>query len=278
MTQEDDNSDDELVVVSDHEMMLDSAMGTQQEWRKYARFFLAALGGLPWIGGVLAATAALRAEQEQGTVNEFLREWVASHEDLLRELQETVAHITSRLDELGPDAQTRAESDDYGVLVRKGFRVWGTSDTKDKRRLVVNLLTNAAGTSLCSDDQVRLFIEWIDHYHETHFKVIAAIYQQPGSTRGEIWRRIGGEPVREDSAEADLFRLLIRDLSTGGVIRQARETDANGAFLKRRAPKRRSPPRTMESAFEDTKPYVLTSFGEQFVHYTMNDFIRRISG
>ena len=32
----------------------------------------------------------------------------------------------------------------------------------------------------------------------------------------------------------------------------------------------------MESAFEETKPYVLTGLGEQFVHYTMNEVVKRI--
>jgi hypothetical protein len=32
----------------------------------------------------------------------------------------------------------------------------------------------------------------------------------------------------------------------------------------------------MDSAFEDTKPYVLTELGKQFVHYTMNELVRRI--
>ncbi len=33
-----------------------------------------------------------------------------------------------------------------------------------------------------------------------------------------------------------------------------------------------------ESAFEDTKPYVLTELGKQFVHYTMNEVVPRIGG
>jgi len=32
----------------------------------------------------------------------------------------------------------------------------------------------------------------------------------------------------------------------------------------------------MESAFEDTKPYVLTELGKQFVHYTMNEVVARL--
>ena len=32
----------------------------------------------------------------------------------------------------------------------------------------------------------------------------------------------------------------------------------------------------MESAFEDSKPYVLTELGKQFVHYTMNEVVTRL--
>jgi hypothetical protein len=32
----------------------------------------------------------------------------------------------------------------------------------------------------------------------------------------------------------------------------------------------------MESAFDDTKQYVLTELGKQFVHYTMNELVSRL--
>lgn len=96
---------------------------------------------------------------------------------------------------------------------------------------------------------------------------------------------VSGEPCtrniqlpRDDSAEADLFRYVIRELSTGGVIRQARSTTEDGRFLKKRPTKnlRQKNAQTMESAFEGTKQYVLTGLGKQFVHYTMNELVQRI--
>ena len=88
---------------------------------------------------------------------------------------------------------------------------------------------------------------------------------------------VSGELVREDSAEADLYRLLIRDLSTGGVIRQHRRTTHDGRFLKQKATgRKRSSSGTMESAFEATKQYELTELGKQFVHYTMSEVVQRI--
>ena len=108
--------------------------------------------------------------------------------------------------------------------------------------------------------------------------VIRQIYQHPGISRYDIWDQIHGEFPREDSAEADLYRMLIRDLNIGGVIRQSRATNAAGQFLRRKAVRKPGgAPTTMESAFEDTKPYELTELGKQFVHYTMNEVVGRIA-
>lgn len=83
--------------------------------------------------------------------------------------------------------------------------------------------------------------------------------------------------MREDSAEADLFKLLIHDLSTGHVIRQHREKDYYGNYLKQ--PKRARGPAspTMTSAFEGEKQYELTELGVQFVRYTMEDVMPSIA-
>ncbi len=87
----------------------------------------------------------------------------------------------------------------------------------------------------------------------------------------------GSEIPRDDSADADLFKMLIRDLNIGGVIRLPRESDDQGRFRKRVRPAGRAPKTsTMESAFEDSKPWVLTELGGQFVHYTMTELVTRI--
>ncbi|HUW99172.1 MAG TPA: hypothetical protein VMV40_10120 [Acidiferrobacter sp.] len=141
-------------------------------------------------------------------------------------------------------------------------------------------MTNAAGTRVCSDDVLRLFLDWLELYHEAHFAVIRHVFQNPGSTRFDIWSQMYGDLPREDSADADLFKLLIRDLSTGGVIRQERDTNQIGQFVRKTPQRMRRghAPTTMESAFDDTKPYVLTGMGKQFVHYTMNEVVTRIGG
>lgn len=242
------------------------------------RFVLAALSSIPWVGGVLAASAAYDAEVEQGKVNELVQKWLEEHRRRLGELALDVKHILDRAEELGPEAETRLESEPFLAVVRKGFRVWDTADTREKRDYVRRLIANAAGTKLCGDDVVRLFIEWIAFYHEVHFAVIRAIYRAPGSTRHEIWMEIYGERVREDSAEADLFRLVIHDLSTGRVIRQHRDRTAAGEFLRRprRPPQKARHSTVMKSSFDDEEPYELSELGAQFVHYVMTDIVPRI--
>jgi hypothetical protein len=247
--------------------------------RIYEKFALAALGSIPWVGGFLSAAVSLKMEEGEGLANELQTQWLEEHTSKMDRLAKTLNEIAARFENLGEQIDGRIQSEEYLDIVRKAFRAWDRADTDEKRKYVANLVGNASATPLCSDDVIRLFIDWLDKYHEAHFAVIRQIYQYPRSTRYDIWDSIHGEFPREDSAEADLFRLLIRDLSTGGVIRQDRETTADGQFLRKQATKHRGPaPSTMESAFEETKPYVLTELGKQFVHYTMNEVVPRIGG
>ncbi len=245
--------------------------------RVFEKFALAALGSIPWVGGFLSAAVSLKFDERTKRQNDLQRQWLEEHSHKLEQLGITLEDIFKRFENLGEQIDKRIQSEEYLDIVRKGFRAWDSADTDEKRKFIANLIANASGTRLCSDDVVRLFIDWLNNYHEIHFAVIREIYQNPGSTRHEIWTAIHGDPVREDSAEADLFRLLIRDLSTGGVVRQARETTENGQFVRKRPRRPRSTmPTVMESAFEDTKEYVLTELGKQFVHYTMNEVVPRI--
>jgi hypothetical protein len=244
--------------------------------RKYSRFFLAALGSIPWVGGFLGAMSALDAEKEQGQINEFLRGWLEEHKNKIDELRKTLSEIFARFEKFGEEIQERVESPQYLDLIRKGFRSWDQSDTQEKRDLIRKLLTNAGATKLCPDDLVRLFIDWIDQYHEAHFSVIKEIYKSPGITRAEIWDKIHVDRPREDSSEADLYKLLIRDLSMGSVIRQHRETNYDGQFKKQKTKRSKSSSGTLKSAFDSEEPYELTELGKQFVHYTMEEVVPRI--
>lgn len=257
---------------------LEQPLGAERQ-RRYRRFILAALGSIPWVGGLIAASATLDGEREQQKINDLEQEWLDEHSDKLKELGAALLEILQRLETLGDEIQTRIQTDEYLGLVRQAFRVWDQADTREKRKLIQNLLTNAGGTPLTADDVVRLFIQWIAYYHEAHFAVMKSVFKNPGCTRSAMWDDVHGTPVLENSAEADLFKLLIRDLSTGGVIRQHRDTTSDGQFLKKtptRAPKGYGSP-VMKSAFDDVEQYELTELGRQFVHYTMNEVVPRIA-
>jgi hypothetical protein len=93
-----------------------------------------------------------------------------------------------------------------------------------------------------------------------------------------MWTELGKPQVREDSADADLFKLLVRDLSTGGVIRQHREVDYYGNYIPKTSDRRPkgSGPKPITSAFDDEDMYQLTELGKQFVHYAMTDLPLKI--
>jgi hypothetical protein len=246
--------------------------------RAAEKFLMAALGAIPWVGGFLSAAASIKDDVAGERRDDLQTQWLDEHQKKINDLGGTLNHIEDRFGKLGDTIDERIQTEEYLGLVRQAFRAWDEADTEEKRRYATNLIVNAAGTRVCSDDVVRLFLDWLELYHEVHFAVIREIYKNPGSTRFEMWTALYGDTLpREDSPEADLFRLMIRDLSTGGVVRQARDTNEVGQFVRRRPQRTGRPAQsTMESAFEDSKPYVLTALGKQFVHYTMNEVVTRV--
>ncbi len=242
---------------------------------KIARFALACLSGVPFVEGAIGGVGSAWSEAEQDRFNKILTAWLKLQEDELKEIGQTLMEVMARLDKTDPEVERRIQSPEYLSILKKAFRDWSAAECEEKRILIRNLLANAAATKLCNDDVVRLFIEWIDKYSEAHFMVIRVVYQNRGSTRAEIWEKIHGEDVRENSAEADLFKLLIYDLSVGHVIRQHREVDYQGNFIIRPKKKSTSSGR-LKSAFDDIEPYELTELGRQFVHYTMNEIVAKI--
>ena len=81
----------------------------------------------------------------------------------------------------------------------------------------------------------------------------------------------------EDSLEGISWDEWFDKFDKHGLALLYQETTANGQFLRRRQPSRNGPSsNTMESAFEDSKPYVLTELGKQFVHYTMSEVVQRL--
>lgn len=198
--------------------------------------------------------------------------------DEMNEKEKTVVEIMSRLDLHDEDIAKRVESAEFQSLVKKSFRDWSAVESEEKRVYVRNILSNAAATRVTSDDVVKLFLEWIGKYSELHFEVISTIYNHNGITRGEIWRKLGKPEVREDSSDADLYKLLFRDLSTGSIIRQHREKDYYGHFYAKTNSqgKKGAGPSVMKSAFDDEEGYELTELGMQFVHYAMTEIPPKI--
>jgi hypothetical protein len=246
-------------------------------YEKYGRFIFAILGAIPWVGSIFAASSAMHAEKEQGKVNLLMYRWVEEHEHAYRRLEDTVQKVIERIEQIGPSAQQRLDDEKFLGLVRRAFRVWDEATSEEKREYARRTVTHAAATKLCSDDLVRLFLQWIAQYDELHFRVIKVLYKQPGSTRADIWAQVHGEHVRENSAEADLFKLIISDLSLGRVLRQHRDTTHDGQFLAKTPPRSRQPrSAVLSSAFDDDKPYVLTDLGGQFVHYVLNEVVPRL--
>lgn len=244
---------------------------------RVTRFIVTALSSIPWVGGFIGASSALHAEKEQGKINDLQRLWLEEHQRKIEELAHTIFQIVDTLESSGVDVQERMETEEYLTLVRKGFKEWDNAETVEKKEYLRKLLTNAAATSLSTDDMIRLFIDWIKNYHETHFMVIKEIYKHKGITRGQIWRNISQSRPPENSVEADLYKLLIRDLSTGGIIRQHRATDYSGNFVKKPTAKRlKSGSSIYKSAFDDIEQYELTEMGQRFVHYTMEDVVTQI--
>ena len=247
---------------------------------KIARGALQTLGGaIPLAGGLLSAIAGAWSEKDQEQVNRFFEYWLKMLADEIKEKEATIIEIMARLDLQDENISKRLESEEYQSLVKKAFRDWSGAESEEKRKLIRNILANAAATDISSDDVVRLFIDWINQYSELHFHVIGAIYNANGISRGAIWHKIGKGMVREDSADADLYKLLFRDLSTGEIVRQHREKDYYGNFLTKPSTgskSRGSGSRPMKSAFDDEELYELTELGRKFVHYAMTDLPPKI--
>lgn len=229
----------------------------------------------PYIGGAFSAISGAWSERNQEKVNNFFRHWLQMLEDEMTEKEKTMIEIMQRLDLGDEKIAKRVESSEFQSLVKKCFRDWSGVESEKKREYVRNIVANAAASNLSSDSVVRLFIDWINKYSELHFDVIACIYRYPnGISRGQIWNEIGKGKVREDSADADLYKLLIRDLNTGQIIRQHRQKDYYGNFLKQASTKKTTntpSSNTYESAFDTDKLYVLTALGQDFIHYAMTD-------
>jgi hypothetical protein len=220
---------------------------------------------IPVAGGALSAAASAWSENDQENVNNFFERWIKMIEEEIMEQQKTIIEVAQRIDLQDEKIAKRTNSAEYQSILKKTFREWSAAESEEKRVYIRNILANAASSEISSDDVIKLFISWLSIYSEFHFQVIASIYknQANGISRRDIWNELRKNTVSEESADADLYKLLIRDLSTGGIIRQkdsSRRPSGSGKV----------------SAFDDYKKYVLTELGKQFVHYAMTDLPLKI--
>lgn len=237
---------------------------------------LSALGGIPIAGSILGATGTAWSEIENNKFQKLLKQWLLMQEEEINCIGQTLEDVMSRIDNSDEIIRERVESKEYLSLVKKCIHDWNATGNQEKRKLIRNLLVNATSESqFCGDDILKMFIRWIDTYSELHFRIIREIHNAPGITRYEMWEKIYGETVRDDSAEADLFKLIVHELTTGYIIRQFREKDAYGNFLKNQV-QNKSNSRTLISAFDDEKEYHLTELGRWFIYYTMNEVVAKL--
>jgi hypothetical protein len=113
---------------------------------------------------VISAAATYKAGESDIKRDDLLRDWLLEHHEKLQSLRATLAKMVGRLESFGQEVEDRITSQDYLGLVRKTLRQWDQADTDEKRGLLVQLITNAGGTRVCSDDILRLFLDWVDVY------------------------------------------------------------------------------------------------------------------
>jgi len=267
---------------------LSKVVSSGSKFRTFIRAFMqtvasalsAAPGGLQAVifgmgGGVMSAVSGIWAESEQASANALFAACLQKHEEQFSEITSLVFEVLNRVNLEDEPTRQRVESNEYQNLIQKAFRDRSTYETQEKREHLRKLLSNAASPGILPDELISLFIDWLRRYNDLHFKVMAIVRSQSMPTRADIWAQLHGENVREDSAEADLFAVLIMDLSFGHVIRQHREKDGDGRFYRQTTGKRTAS-QYMKSRFDDDKAYELTELGERFVHYVMDELVKKL--
>lgn len=256
----------------DKELAIFNALSQTQD-SKRKRILLkiidTAAGSLPWIGTILGAISDFKSEEEQIKNNNLYTAWLNEHRIKMTMLEETILNVLKRLNEFSDEINDRLESEEYLLIVRKSFKVWDNVETNEKRELVRKLLINASSNKIVQDDIIRLFLDWIEEYHEVHFSIIKHIRNNDGATRGDVWRALNGAIASEKSTEAGLYQLLFRQLSLGGLIIQKKKSTSIYGGAKRQTKKKKS-------AFDNNDRYELTSLGNTFIHYAMDEVVDKI--
>jgi hypothetical protein len=240
---------------------------------------------IPFVGGFFSAVATHLGEEEQSRVNDFLKFQIKMLKEDQEEKWLTFIEIIQRIDWQDEEIVKKVNSDEFESLCKKAFRAWGAIGSEDKRKYVRNILVNSASDTQTGYEVIKLFLDWIQKYSELHFNIMKAIYNKNGITRYNIWKSLypNQQIPRDDSQEADLYKLVIHDLSTGGIIRQDRDVNSYGQFLnqskatgsKVNINNNNNP--VMKSAFDVEKLYVLTKLGQDFIHFAINEIVPKLN-
>lgn len=233
--------------------------------------FLAGIGG-----GFIHAGMSIHNDESQKATNELHSACIKEIADTVAELKDTIAQILESIKASDEEFAAKVENPDYIALVRKAFTGWSRGQSKEKREIIRRLLSRAADEQSPDYPVFNLFFDWVSRYNELHFRLIRSLKEQGKATKFQIWEGMGGQRVKDDSAEADVFGCLFNDLCFGHIVRKAGGRDAvTGRRLKAvRAPRSSSP--LLKSVLDNQTPQELTAVGELFIHYAMNELIDKL--
>ena len=104
-------SDDQLIV----EKLRTELANIEPTRRKRVveKFFLAALGSIPWIGGFLSTAATYKTEEGSLRQNTLQNQWLEEHQKKISFLHETLEEIQKRFEALGTTIEERIQSEEY---------------------------------------------------------------------------------------------------------------------------------------------------------------------
>src|SRR5438067_2543077 len=80
--------------------------------------------------------------------NRFIEAWLRMQEDEIREQAQTIAEVIERIDMGDERTAKRVESKEYQPILRKTLREWAGAESEDKRKLLRNILANAAASTV----------------------------------------------------------------------------------------------------------------------------------
>src|SRR5437762_11484046 len=83
------------------------ARGSSKGRRISEKFVIAAIGAIPWVGGFLAAAAAIPADEAAERSDDLRTKWLEEHHRKLLQLRDTLDAIDDRFASLGPDVEQR---------------------------------------------------------------------------------------------------------------------------------------------------------------------------